>query len=107
MSKQPTSSYRILPCDDASETSCPSCGEQGLAYLPLPAGFTIMTRLSAAYAKCLGEHPKEVARHLRERVADRYDLSGQAHSMSAGELCHRCIKAFAGAQNIGMPSPFE
>jgi len=32
--------------------------------------------------KCLGEHPKEVARRLRERLADLYDFIEQAHSIS-------------------------
>ena len=64
--------------------------------------------LGCVCEKCLGEHPKEVAGYLRERVADLCDFIDQAHQCVRWATNGTAVsKGFAGAQNIGMPSPFE
>jgi hypothetical protein len=66
------------------------------------------TSLSAATRKCLGEHSKEVAGHLREWVADLCDFYRPGpFNVSLGNHGTAVSEGFAGVQNIGMPSPFE
>jgi hypothetical protein len=92
MSKQPNLKLEILPCDGASETICPLCGE-GLNLSSI-AGMLYDDEqpLGCVCEKCLAEHPKEVAGRLRERVADLYDFIEKAHQSLSGEPWFRCIE---------------
>jgi hypothetical protein len=82
----------ILPCDDATECTCPLCGE--LLSLSSFVGMLYDGDhpLGCICEKCLGESPKQVAGRLRERVVDLYEFIQKAHESLSGEAWGRCIE---------------
>jgi len=82
----------ILPCDDATESSCPLCGEN----LSLSSSVGMLydgdQPLGCVCERCLNENPKQVAGRLRERVVDLYEFIRKARQSLAGEPWIKCIE---------------
>jgi len=81
----------VFPCDEATESSCPLCGETLFPSSTAGLLYEGNQPLGCVCSRCLAESPRQVAGRLRERVIDLYKFVRKARHYLEGEPWGGCI----------------
>jgi hypothetical protein len=82
----------IFPCDEATESTCPLCGETLLLSSRTGLLYDGDQPLGCMCSRCLEETPHQVAARLRKRVVDLYKFVRKARHYLDGEPWGGCIE---------------